>query len=231
MPPLRSRRQWALLPSSREVDSRTACAGRSACPDDRGRSRVSAPRRAERLDSRAHAVAPHAPLNTEREARGRRAKSPPWPSGDPRSTVERPRRLSKRTHIAVSHRPRGWRHERRGIHDARHLGWTLMYWPHLAGGFLTSDAPQQTTRGGLRTTARGHPRPPHWRECHRVRFLHVCWDNVRPPGDHQRPLGGRTTLSRNEECEKRRSPATLQSWTRKGPVGVDWPVASATFAG
>jgi hypothetical protein len=29
------------------------------------------------------------------------------------------------------------------------LGWTLIYWPHLADGFYISEALQQTTRGGL----------------------------------------------------------------------------------
>jgi hypothetical protein len=29
------------------------------------------------------------------------------------------------------------------------LGWTLIYWPHLADGFFISEALQQTTRGGL----------------------------------------------------------------------------------
>jgi hypothetical protein len=29
------------------------------------------------------------------------------------------------------------------------LGWTLIYWPHLAGGFFISQALQQTRRGGL----------------------------------------------------------------------------------
>jgi hypothetical protein len=29
------------------------------------------------------------------------------------------------------------------------LGWTLIYWPHLAVGFFISEALQQTTRGGL----------------------------------------------------------------------------------
>src|SRR3954447_25262869 len=78
--------------------------------------------------------------------------APPWPSGDPRSTVERPRKDGPNgpTSPSVTDRE-DRRHERRGIHDARHLGRTLSYWPHLAGGFLTSDALQQTTRGGLRT--------------------------------------------------------------------------------
>jgi len=29
------------------------------------------------------------------------------------------------------------------------LGWTLIYWPHLADGFFISEALQRTTRGGL----------------------------------------------------------------------------------
>src|SRR4051794_426782 len=98
MPPLGSRRQWAVLPSSREVEPSDSLCGHRACPDDRGRWWVSAPGRAERPDSRAHAVAPHALVNTEKAARGRRAMAPPWPGDDRRSTVERPERGPKRTH-------------------------------------------------------------------------------------------------------------------------------------
>ena len=29
------------------------------------------------------------------------------------------------------------------------LGWTLVYWPHLADGFFISDSLEQTSRGGL----------------------------------------------------------------------------------
>src|SRR3954471_15832177 len=98
MPPLGSRRQWAVLPSSREVEQVGQPVRTPGMPDDRGRWWVSAPGRAERPDSRAHAVAPHALVNTEKAARGRRAMAPPWPGDDRRSTVERPERGPKRTH-------------------------------------------------------------------------------------------------------------------------------------
>jgi hypothetical protein len=108
------------------------------------------------------------------------------------------------------------RHERRGIHDARHLGRTLIYWPHLAGGFLTRDTLQPTTRSGLRIH---WSRPPTTSSPARVPPSSASSRLRGPRATARRPsatAGRSAKFSRNEKGEKRRSPATLRSWRRKG---------------
>ena len=77
--------------------------------------------------------------------------APPWPSGDPRSTVERPRESGPNGLTSLSGTAReDRRHERRGLHDALpRLDADPLAAPDRRP--LISDALQQTMRGGLRT--------------------------------------------------------------------------------
>src|SRR3954451_11755185 len=158
--------------------------------------------------------------------------APPWPSGDPRSTVERPRKDGPNgpTSPSVTDRE-DRRHERRGIHDARHLGRTLSYWPHPAGGFLTSDALQQTTRGGLRTH---WSRPPTTSSPVRVPPSPACSRSLGQRAAAPRPsaTAGRSDQTRAQrggrEAAGARDVAIMET---EGAVGIDWPVTSATFSG
>ena len=143
--------------------------------------------------------------------------APPWPSGDPRSTVERPVGPNGLTSLSVTDREDRC-HEGRGIHDARHLGWTLIWWPRLTAGSLTSDALQQTTLGGLRT---------HWSRppttCSPVR--------VPPSSACSRLPGQRATARRPSATAGRSGQIFAQRGGREAAVAPDVAIMETEGAG